>query len=374
MTIAIYIRSSSNGISLANNLHYQCFVLLAEKYPEHTFTFISDRPLEAARPEGSNIKVLMLPPLIRNRLLRHYWFNYKLPNVLAKINAALFISNGAVCSLRTNVRQCMILEDLTFLDKKNLYAESDLKYIRKYISKFFKKASLVAVTHPLAASILESRYPEVKGKTGFIGFGRNSWPLKITAADMQAIKDKHTGGNEYFIAFINDASADHTLLLLKAYSLFKKRQLSNMKLVLLITTAEKNIPVPGLETYKYRDEIKVIFPGEAPELFRITASAYAAIYLPDINIHDNQCMLSLFYEVPVIVPDHAFYHALYGDAALYSMPDEKKLAASMMAIYKDENHRDELVSKGRLVSATYTWEQTADRLWQFIQDSAVQTA
>lgn len=374
MTIAIHIRSSPGGISLANNLHYQCFVLLAEKYPAHTFLFISDRPTEAATPEGKNMKLLLLQPMMRNRLLRHYWYNYKLPNVLGKINADLFISNGVICSLRTRVRQCMILEDLSFLDKKNLYTESDLKYIRKYIRKFIKKVSLVGVTHPHAASTLENKYSEAKGKTRFIGFGSNNSSSKITAEKIQITKDENTGGKEYFLAFINDASAEHVLCLLKAYSLFKKRQLSNMQLVLMVTTKEKKIPVAGLESYKYRDEIKVVFPGDVEELTCLTASAYAAIYLSAINFQDNQCMLSMSNDVPVIVSDNACHRGLYADAALYSAPDEKKLAEAMMVIYKDENLRNELVSKGRQVSAAYTWEQTAERLWQSILDSAVETA
>jgi len=38
----------------------------------------------------------------------------------------------------------------------------------------------------------------------------------------------------------------------------------------------------------------------------------------------------------------------------------------MMLIYKDEKLRKELIEKGKIIAARYSWQRTAELLWQSI--------
>ena len=147
MTIAVHIRFSDNAADPDNNLHYQCFTILAAKYPEHHFIFIFDKPYPPGLIIQKNISALLLPPQIRNPLLQHYWYNFKIPVLLDRYHADHFVNNAATCSLRTNIPQSIILNDLSFLDKKNLYTAGDTRYLKKYFKKFVAKASSIAVTN-----------------------------------------------------------------------------------------------------------------------------------------------------------------------------------------------------------------------------------
>ena len=59
------------------------------------------------------------------------------------------------------------------------------------------------------------------------------------------------------------------------------------------------------------------------------------------------------------------------DAALYFDPhDVKDMGEKLMLIYKDENLRSRLIEKGKEISRKYSWERTADLLWESILDAA----
>jgi glycosyltransferase involved in cell wall biosynthesis len=47
-----------------------------------------------------------------------------------------------------------------------------------------------------------------------------------------------------------------------------------------------------------------------------------------------------------------------------------EMAEKLMRIYKDEDGRKELIEKGAGIAPQYTWERTADAVWQGIMDAA----
>ena len=56
-----------------------------------------------------------------------------------------------------------------------------------------------------------------------------------------------------------------------------------------------------------------------------------------------------------------------GDAALFVNPESiEDIADKMMALYKDEKLRNELIAKGYVQAKKYSWDITADLLWQGI--------
>jgi len=374
MTIAVHIRFPDNATDPATNLHYQCFLLLAAGYPEHHFIFLFDKPYPTGLITEKNITALLLPPQVKNPLLQHYWYNFKIPRLLNRYHADHFISNGPVCSLRTNIPQAMILHDLSFLDKKNLYTAAETRYLKKYFKRFVLKASVIAVTNHYVRNILAGMYPQSIDKIQVIGYGLKTYPAPLQEEALQHIKEKYSAGKEYFQVFVTDASIENTVVILKAFSAFKKRQLSNMQLILLVSAAQKEGFIPGFENYKYRDEVKIIVPENEAQERAITAAAYAAIYLPVINVHEDKGLLALSNNVPLLTCDNDLCKSLYHEAALYSPADEKQVAERMMLLYKDENLRNNLLHAGRSIAVTYTWDHTAGKLGQSLLDTAVQTA
>lgn len=372
MTIAVHIRFSDNTDAPQHNFNYHCFTVLAGKYPEHHFIFIFDKAFDASLIIKKNITPVLLSPQIKNRLLGYYWYNFKIPALLNKYNADIFIADGLNTSLRAAAKQCMIVSDVSFLQKENLFARNELRHLKKYFKKFVSKTNCIAVTTEQIKNELAKFFPQAKEKVHIIGYGSDSPGKHPGYNEIETIKAKYSEGKEYFLAYITDVSAANTILLLKAFSAFKKRQLSNMQLLLSITSAQKEEPVKDLATYKYRNEVKIISaPGKQTEA-AITTAAYAAIYLPSMDVLEDKGMLAIKNDVPLVTTDNEFNKSLYGKSALYTVADEKNIAQYMMLVYKDENLRNEHIIEGKTMASNFTWDMTAANLWLALQAAAEQ--
>lgn len=369
MTIAVHISIPLTG-NLTENFNYNCFTTLAFNHPGDQLIFIFDRQPGSIEIKEPNITTIVLGPHIRNRLLGYYWYNFKLPSLLVKQRADVFVTDAGQCSLRTSVNQCMIVHDLSFLDKQNLYQRSDAGYFKKNFKKFLQKASRIAVSN----RSLETRLKELSTQKNKIGFIGNTIALnEETGYDFQQkLKEQYTEGKEYFISYITDASAPNSISLLKAFSAFKKRQLSNMQLVLIMLTGTKENPVRDLATYKYRNEVKVISHVTTELVSELSSAAYAAIYLPAVDVREKDAFTAIENHIPLITADTAYCKGMYGEAASYSPVNERDLAQHMMMIYKDENQRRELINQGKLLAVTNNIEQVAGRLWELIGQAAQQ--
>lgn len=369
MTIGVHI-SISRTYHLEENFNYNCLTALAGSHPDVQFIFIFDRQPGSTLIKLPNITTIVSGPQISNRLLGYYWYNFKLPSLLKKYNAAFFIGDAGQCCLRTDVNQCMIVHDLAFLEKQNLHERNDAGYLKKNFKKFLSKASRVAVTnHSLETGLKELSAQE--NKIGFIGDIINLH-AETPYDSQQKIKEQYTEGKEYFISYITEASASNSIVLLKAFSAFKKRQLSNMQLVLILLTGTNKNPLKGLETYKYRNEVKVISNGTADSVASLSAAAYAGIYLPAFNIRETHAFTAIENNVAVITADTAYCRAMYGEAASYSYVNEKELARHMMMLYKDEYRRKELIGQGKLLAAANSIEQVTHRLWNLVEQASQQ--
>jgi glycosyltransferase involved in cell wall biosynthesis len=163
----------------------------------------------------------------------------------------------------------------------------------------------------------------------------------LAGEEKEEVKNGLTEGKEYFLADTGGMRKEQVVGLLKAFSLFKKRQRSNMRFVL----RGREIPI-DLEHYKYRSEI--CFCGDAgeEEWRRLVGAAYGLV-LPS-----GSGGLTVFNawktETPVIDGDLA------------------SLAAQLMTLYTNEGLRAELIGKGRDRLRSYSWERSAGEVWDLV--------
>ena len=123
----------------------------------------------------------------------------------------------------------------------------------------------------------------------------------------------------------------------------------------------------SLNSYKYRDNVKLIGMLKEEELANITASAYAFVY-PDNSVNFTmQPLEAMRCGVPVITSHAGAIPEICGDAALYCNPDDfNDIAEKMIVLYKDENKRDELIKKGFEQAMLFTMDNCTELLWQTI--------
>jgi len=260
------------------------------------------------------------------------------------------------------------VHDLAFLHYPDFIKKSHLYFYKRGTPKFLKKAKSVATVSEFSKQDIVDRYKTDASKIDVVYSGVKDIFKPLDYEEKETIKEKYTQGKEYFLYVGAIHPRKNLINILKAFSHFKKWQKSNMQLVIagrLGWMYEKFIH--DLKTYKYRDE--VIMAGYLPgdELAKVVASAYAMVYPSFFEGFGVPPLEAMKCNVPSIAANTSAMPEIYGDAALYADPaDFKDIAAQMQLVYKDETKRNELIRNGQQQVKKYTWDRTADLLWQSI--------
>jgi glycosyltransferase involved in cell wall biosynthesis len=349
----------------------EVFRIMADKYPQHHFYFLFDRPYDPSFVFGKNITPIVITPPARHPILWKYWFDVKVPAVLKKIKADVFVSADGFCSLATRVPQCLVVHDLGFLHFPDGYKRSHRLFYKHYTPRCLEKAAAIATVSQFSKNDIIKTYhtPERRIRVVYSavkdGFGPIGWEEK------EGIKEKYTDGREFFIYIGAIHPRKNLVNLLKAFSLFKRRQQTNMKLVLAGRLAWKNEEFNKLfRTYKYRHDVVLTHYLEEAELARLTAASYALIYPSFFEGFGVPVLEGMKCHVPVLTSKGTSMEEIGGDAALYFDPaNPQDIASQLMLIYKDETLRSRIIEQGKLVAQKYSWEKTADGLWLSILES-----
>jgi len=346
----------------------ETFSRITQQHPEHVFILIFDRPYSDQFIFGENVKAVVTGPPARHPLLWKWWYDIKVPAVLKKYKADVFVSCDGFCSLRTKVPQCLVVHDLAFLHHPSFIKKTHLRFYKKYTPRFLNKAKSIATVSAFSKTDIVEQYKidakkiEVVFSAGKIRF------TPLPAEERQQVKEKYTQGKEYFVYTGAIHPRKNLMNLLKAFSVFKKKQHSNIKLVLVGRLAWKYESfVANLQTYKYRED--VIMTGYLPEeeLVKITASAYGMVYPSLFEGFGVPVLEAMQCNVPVITSIGSSMQQIAGEAALFADPgDYNAIAEKMILLYKDENLRKELIVKGQAVASNYSWDKTAALLWDCI--------
>lgn len=345
---------------------YETFKRITAAHSEHEFIFIFDRPYDKRLVFGENVTPVIVGPAARHPLLWKFWYDVKVPAVLRKYKADVFVSCDGFCSLSTKVPQCLAVHDLAFLHHPSFIKRSHLLFYKKYTPKFLAKAKAIATVSEFSKKDITAQYRTDKVDVVFSAAKEIFQP--ISEEDKTAVKNKYTYGKEYFVYAGAIHPRKNLMNLLKAFSVFKKRQQTNMKLVLAGRLAWKYESfTESLKTYKYRED--VVMTGYVPEeeLVKIIGAAYGMIYPSLLEGFGVPVLEAMRCDVPVITSDNSSMSEIAGDAALYAdANNHTDIAEKMMLLYKDEKLRRELIEKGRQITNKYSWDRTAELLWQCI--------
>lgn len=348
---------------------YETFKRVTSAHPEHEFIFIFDRPFDKRFVFGKNVTPVVTGPAARHPLLWKFWYDVKVPAVLRKYKADVFVSCDGFCSLATKVPQCLVVHDLAFLHYPSFIKKSHLLFYKKYIPKFLAKAKSIATVSGFSKKDIITHYETEADKIDVVFSAAKEIFCPVSDAIKAEIKNKYTADKEYFVYAGAIHPRKNLMNLLKAFSVFKKRQQTNMKLLLAGRLAWKYESfTESLKSYKYRDD--VIMTGYIPEeeLVNIIGAAYGMVYPSLLEGFGVPVLEAMQCDVPVITSDNSSMSEIAGDAALYADANSHTdIAEKMMLLYKDEKLRKELIEKGREAVKQYRWDKTASLLWQCIE-------
>ncbi|MEO8567474.1 MAG: glycosyltransferase family 1 protein [Ginsengibacter sp.] len=345
----------------------EVFQRITNLHSGHTFIFLFDKPFKTEIIFPKNVIPVVTGPQGNTPAKWFIWYNIKIPLLLKKYQADVFVSTG-FCSLTTKVPQCLILHDLSFLYFPSFVKKGHLSFYKTYTPRFLKKAKMIITISNFLKTGIADRYKIAQEKIQVAYPGINEIYQPVSMEERESVKEQYAEGNEFFIYLGEINSRNNIMNLLKAFSAFKKRQKSSMQL--LIANEGQDNPdelITKLRSYKFRNDVKLLTGLSQWGKAKIIASAYAMVYMPFYDEFGTSLLKAMKSEVPVITSSTGTMHEICGDAALYAAPENfKEIAVKMMQIFKDEKLRKEIIEKGRQRAKIFSWDNTTEVVWNNI--------
>lgn len=348
MTVAI---NSTHIIKFAgDDFFYDYFVRVALSKAEHQFIFITPPSMGQQLIASQNIIHVVSAPVAGNPLMWKIWLDYTLPGIARKHKADIIINTGGICSLRTRIPQYLLIGDLSFLYFPYFFSKKEQYFFKKNMFAFLNKANTIITASDFIKKEILQQYAVDGEKINTLHLIPRDHYKPAEWKEKEATKEKYAEGKEYFLFSGEIHPRNNLVNLLKAFSFFKKRQKSNMQLIITSSAVSANDPfIENFNKYKYREEVKLLLGLAEKDLAKITAAAYAFIYpalyegMAIFSLQAMQC------DVPVITGNAGALAEIAGDAALYADPaNYEDIADKMMLVFKDETKRTELIRRGRL--------------------------
>ncbi|RFM30475.1 glycosyltransferase family 4 protein [Deminuibacter soli] len=323
------------------------------------FTCITDGDPVAGN--GLCSRTLAVTPAIKGEISARFWYDVKLPGVLKKEKTGLFIGAESYGSLTAGTRQLLLVPHLAFLQQRKMFLPHEKI---AWLGKMVRKATHVVVPSAFAKAQLEKHTQLPADKITVLHAAAGPHYEPVSWAQREQTKVTYAGACEYFLCYGTLYQYRNIGLLLKAFSVFKKWQKSNMKLVIVGDTPGKYAAeLDMLDTYKYRSDVEMLDPQNTQTMAQLVAGAYAVVHPSSYEDIGMQALEAMASGVPVIAADAGAIPELCGDAALYAPAgDVEALGQQMIKVYKDESLREQAIEKGKQRATQYSWNNQAAQL------------
>jgi glycosyltransferase involved in cell wall biosynthesis len=296
-----------------------------------------------------------------------WWYDRQIPRLAKQYRADMVMLTGGITAKLSGVPQCLWMPENANPDEngdRRLYPS----IYRARLAASLQRAAVIFCFTGRDRNWLAGYRPGLEEKLSVLPAVPEDAAIKgpMDHAEKEEIKKTFVRGKEYFLADLAGAGEKEVMNLLKAFSLFKKRQQSNMQLLLTggINGSTETIR-QRLETYKYRQDVHWQEDRSAAEGGRVSCAAYAVLLLFDGQTLGAPLLNAWAAGVPVIAADGGLLQEIAGDAALLAdAGDPTSLAAQLMRIYKDENGRMDLITRGLDRRGAYSRRGSIDALWE----------
>jgi glycosyltransferase involved in cell wall biosynthesis len=348
---------------------YETISRITRQHREHQFYFLFDRAFSDEFIFSDNISPIVSFPPARHPFLYYLWFEHAVPRVLTKIKPDLFLSPDGYLSLSSKVRSLQVIHDLNFE-----YYPQDIPFFeRKYNSYFFPKfaqrADRIATVSQYSKSDIIKLYNIPSGKIDVVYNGASESFKPLNENEKKRVRETYTDGKPFFV-FVGALHPRKNLVnLFKAFDSFRKSNPSGLKLLIVGEKMWWTKEIGTVyEQMQYKNE--VVFSGRLGfnELTKAVGAALALTYVSNFEGFGIPIMEAFYAETPVITSNVTSMPEVAGDAALLVDPfSVESITKGMQMVFSDENLRKSLIEKGNERKKLFTWQKSADRLWESIE-------
>jgi glycosyltransferase involved in cell wall biosynthesis len=347
---------------------YQTLKRMVANHPEHEFVFIFDRPYDPSFIFGKNVTAVVVGPPARHPILFYLWLDWSVAYVLKKYKADVFLSPDGFGTLNSSVSTCLVIHDVAFEHYPEHLKKGHSFYFRKFTPLFARKAKRIVTVSEYSKNDIATRYQIDLEKIAVSNNAAHEEYVPLDWATRENIKKEYTDGCEYFIFAGALHPRKNVVNLLKAFIRFKKRNGSNMKLIIVGRMAWNYKEVVEMKNeMPFKEDVVWLGYLDVQELAKLMATAYALVYASLFEGFGIPIIEAYKCGVPAIVSNTSSMPEVAGDAALIVDPtDYHDIADKMSQLYKDESLREKLSKNALQQVQKFTWDKAAEILWDNI--------
>lgn len=347
---------------------YETLSRIVASHPEHEFIFIFDRRPDPSFVFSDNVKAVVAHPQARHPILWYLFFEYGVARVLKREKPDLFLSPDGWLSLRSGTKQLAVIHDLNFEAHPAFLPRHIARYYHRFFPRFARKATRIATVSEFTKRDLETRYKISSDKIDVVYNGASSRFHPYDEAARKSVRQKYTGGRPYFL-FVGLIHPRKNLEnQLRAYISFREN-----------TGADHCFVVVG-ERYSWSDNLEdlkdhpvygsdIIFTGRqgSDTLADLYGAAFALMYVSYFEGFGIPILEAFHAEIPVVTSTRSSMPEICADAGLLAKPDDvTAISNAMQRLAENEALREELIEKGRRRRVDFSWDRTADLLWESV--------
>ena len=350
---------------------YETLKRITRQHPEHQFVFFFDREYSNEMVFADNVRAVVAGPPTRHPVLWYYWFEFVIPKLLKKYKADLFLSPDGYCSLSTDVKTLVVMHDINFVHRPKDLPFTIRRYYNYFFRKFAKKATRLATVSQFSKNDIADNFAIDKDKIDVVYNGAKSVYRPLDEAAKTSVRNQYANGSEFFIFVGALHPRKNIARLLQAYDEFRNASNSDIKMIIVGEKMFKSADIGKVYNgLKYKED--VIFTGRlSPDnLSKLMASAIALTFVPLFEGFGIPVVEAFYCDTAVITSNVTSLPEVAGDAALlvdsFSVDSIKD---AMIKIVTDIDFRKDLIVKARIQRNNFTWNKTAEKLWQSIEET-----
>jgi len=348
---------------------YETLLRITKNHPEHTFYFIFDRPYHNDFIFEKNVIPVVLSPQARHPILFIIWFEISVARFLRKIKPDVFLSPDGYLSLFAKTPSLPVIHDINFEHYPKDLPWIIEKYYRYFFPRFAKKAKRIATVSEFSKQDIMQHYNIDASIIDVVYNGFNPVFEPKSEEENKKTRLTYTDGKPFFV-FVGALLPRKNLQnLFLAFEKFKKQTQSEAKLVIV---GEKKWWTPSIEqAYSFvSDKKSVVFTGRLnpKELNHVLSASIALTYVSYFEgfgipiLEAYQCGTCVITSNVTSMPEVAGIGALLIDP--FSVD---QIADAMGMLESDTQLRDSLIRNSKNQLVKFSWDKTADNLWQSIE-------
>lgn len=339
-------------------------------HPEHEFTFIFGKGVESSFLFAYNVKAVNIGPPFFRPMAWLIKYEFLLPRFVNNGGFDLYLSPDGWSSTRIKVKTVAVIHDINFEHFPKFLPFSYRNYYRFYFKRWVKHAKKLGSVSEYSKQDIVNTYKVSPDKIKVMYNGASPVYKPIDEALINKLRTKYTQGKAYFIFIGALHPRKNVINLFKAFDQFKKDDQQGIKLLIV---GEKfywdKHTSQAFDKMEFIND--VVFTGrlKQEDLKNVLGASLALTYPSLFEGFGIPIVEAMNCNIPIITSNTTSMPEVAGDAALIVNPNDiNSIAEAMHDMATKPEIRARLIAAGKIRRKEFSWDKTAEKLWDLCED------